>query len=527
VFLGPGGEGLNWIREGFRQPLSILMAAVALVLLIACANVANLLLARAHFREKETSLRLALGAGAGRLIRQFLTESLLLAALGGTLGILIAYRAGNLLAHSFPHLTLDATPDLRVLAFTASVTLLTGILFGLVPALRAARWNLRDTRTKSGFAHTLVVAQLALSVIALVGAGLYTRTLHNLRSVDLGLNIRNLTTFDLIPAASGYSTQQDTDFANRALTRLSQIPGVESVAFSRNRPLSDGGRAEIQIRDGATHRTRVNIVTARFLETLGLPILAGRGIEERDRPGSPLIAVVNETLTRELFPNESPIGKHFQEGKEDFEIVGVVRDSKVYGIRNATPPAWFSSLAQNPSNFVKFSVELRSVGNPSAAIRRAIFDVDPNVPIFEMKTEAQAVDQILSQDRIFAALSAIFGALALLLAAIGLYGVRTYAVARRMSEIGIRMALGADDAAITSMILRETAWLAVFGITIGLAAASGLTKYIQSMLYGIAPRDLSTFAAAALLLTGVAALAGYLPARRAAQVDPTVALRHN
>jgi predicted permease len=528
VLLGPGGEGLNWIRDGFREPLLVLMAAVGLVLLIACANVANLLLARAQSREKETSMRLALGAGAGRLIRQFLTESLLLAALGGTLGILLAYRAGDLLARSFRFLTLDASPDLRVLTFTAAVSLLTGILFGLVPAIRAARVDLRDTRSRSGFAHALVVAQLALSVVAVVGAGLYTRSLHNLRAIDLGMNIHNLTAFRLVPDASGYSRQQDADFANRVLARLETIPGVESVAFSRWTPMQGGGGVDIQTPGSLLHVT-ANLVTAHFFETMGVPVLLGRGLEERDRAGAPLVAVFNETLAHDLFPKESPVGRHFQVRKQNYEIIGVVRDSKVNGIRTA-PPAFFASLPQSPSDFVAFTVEVRTVGNPSAlaaAIRRAVSEVDANVPIFEMKTEEQAVDALLSQDRLFAGLSAIFGALALLLAAIGLYGVRAYAVARRTSEIGIRMALGADHAAITRMILRETAWLATFGVAIGLAAASGATRYIQSMLYGIAPRDFWTFADAALLLTAVAVLAGYLPARRAAQVDPMVALRHN
>jgi predicted permease len=529
MLLGPGGEGLNWIRDGFREPLLVLMAAVALVLLIACANVANLLLARAHAREKEISMRLALGAGSGRLVRQFLTESLLLAAFGGTLGVLLAYRAGDVLARSFEHLTLDAGPDARVLAFTAGVTILTAILFGLAPAIRATRVDVqpglqRDARSsRSGIAHALVVTQLALSLVAIVGAGLLMRTLYNLRAIDLGMDIRNVTVFRLAPTSSGYTKEQDVDFAQRVLARLEQMPGVESASLSRP------GGTDVQTPSGL-HHASVNAVTAHFFGTMGIPVVLGRGIEERDSAGAPQVAVVNETLARALFAHESPVGRHFQARNEDYEIGGVVRDNWYNGIRPSIPPAFFVSYPQTSGNYIVFAVEVRTVGDPTAmaaAIRRAVSEVDSNVPIFEMKTEQQAVDGLLNRERVFAGLSAIFGTLALLLAAIGLYGVRAYAVARRTAEIGIRMALGADRHRILQMILRETGWLALFGVAIGLGAAYAATRYVQSMLYGIAPSDFTTFAGAAVVLIAVAALAGYLPARRAARVDPMVALRHD
>jgi predicted permease len=532
VMLGPGGEGLNWIRNGLREPLLVLMAAAGLVLLIACANVANLLLARSHSREKETSMRLALGAGAARLIRQFLTESLLLASIGGTLGILLAYRAGDVLVRRFEHLTLDTGPDLRMLAFTLAVTILTGILFGFAPAIRAARVDVqpglqRDTRSsKFGFPSLLVVTQLALSLVAVIGAGLYTRTLKNLRSIDLGINIHNLTAFRLAPSVSGYTNERDAEFAQGVLARLESTPGVQSAA------LQTSGNTEIDVPGVASQADRhvsVGVITAHFFETMGIPVLIGRGIAAGDRAGAPRVAVINEALARAYFAHESPVGKHFRAQTRDYEIVGVVRDSKWTRIREAAPPTFFVSYPQTQSNYRVFWVEVRTLGNPAAAasaIRRAVAEVDSNVPIFEMQTEEQAVDSQLSWDRLFATLSAIFGALALLLAAIGLYGVRAYAVARRTSEIGIRMALGADRIAITQMILRETGWLAVFGVALGLATAYAVTRYVQSMLYGIASRDFATFAGAAALLTAVAALAGYLPARRASRVDPMVALRH-
>ncbi len=538
VMLGPGGEGLNWIRNGLREPLLVLMSAVGLVLLIACANIANLLLARAHSREKETSMRLALGAGAARLIRQFLTESLLLAGVGGTLGILLAYRSGDLLVRGFEHLTLDVAPDIRMLAFTAAVTIVTGILFGLAPAIRAARVDLqpglqRDTRSsKLSFPSFLVVTQLALSLVAVVGAGLFTRTLHNRRAIDLGMNIHNLTVFRLAPSASGYTNEQDADYAKRVLARLDSIPGVESVALSGSIPLRGWRSTEIDVPGvvpSAVREVNVNVVTSRFLETMGIRMLLGRGIEDAGRVGGPRLAVINEAMARVYFPHESPIGKHFRVKTQDYEISGVVSDGRYNGIRNGAAPAFFVSYSQSQSNYRSFAVEVRTVGNPAAmagAIRRTVAEVDSNVPIFEMQTEEQVVDALLSQDRLFATLSAIFGTLALLLAAIGLYGVRAYAVARRTSEIGIRMALGADRGAITQMILRETGWLAVFGVALGLGTAYAVTRYVQSMLYGIAPHDFATFAGAAALLTAVAALAGYLPARRASRVDPMVALRH-
>jgi len=542
VTFGPPGEGLDIISRQFRYPLLVLMAAVGLILLIACANIANLLLARASAREKESSVRLALGAGSARLFRQFLTESLLLAAAGGTLGVILAYRTGDLLARAFTDLMFDVRPDIRVLVFTGGVTLLAGILFGLAPAIRAARVDvhpgLQRVIRSSGFgpSHLLIVGQLALSLVAVVGAGLYVRTLYNLRITDLGMDTHNLTFFRLVPHASGYTNERAAEFAGRVLERLERMPGVESVALSRVPPLRDGGTPNGTIdvpgatppSDPSLRHVGMNFVTARFFETMGVPVLLGRGIEERDRAGTPQVAVINETLARAYFANESPLGRHFRAEAQDHEIIGVVRDSR-YAIRRAASPAYFVSYPQNSTNFTSFYVELRTAQDPVAVasyIPHAIAEIDPNVPLLDLATVEQTIDHLIRQDRLFAGLSSIFGALALLLAAIGLYGVRAYTVARRTPEIGIRMALGADRGTITQMILRETGWLALFGVSIGLATAYAVTRYVQAMLYGIAPRDFTTFAGAATVLIVVAALAGYLPAHRAARVDPMVALRH-
>jgi predicted permease len=542
VRFGPAGEGLDLISGQFRSPLLILMAAVGLVLLIACANVANLLLVRAQAREKETSTRLALGAGRARVFRQFLTESLLLAAAGGTLGIILAYRAGDLLARGFTDLTFDVHPDIGVLMFTAGVTLLTGILFGLAPAIRAARVYAqpglhRDTRpSRYGLPHLLIVGQLALSMVALVGAGLYVRTLHNLRVTDLGIKTHNVTVFRLVPGASGYTNAHAAEFAQRVLERLERMPGVESVAQSRILPLQ-GSVWETAIdapglssaANPSFRKVSGNLVSARFFETMGIPVLLGRGIEERDRAGATQVAVINEMLERAYFPHESPLGRHFRAEGQDYEIVGVVGDGRYNGIRREAPPMYFVSLPQSPDFFRSFGVEIRTSQTRSAVasdVRRAIAEIDPSVPLSDLATMDQTIDRMIRQDRLFAGLSTIFGALALLLAAVGLYGVRAYAVARRTQEIGIRIALGADRGAIVQMILRETGWLGLLGVTIGLGAAYAVMRYIQAMLFGIAARDFGIFAGAAALLIAIAALAGYLPARRASRVDPMIALRH-
>jgi predicted permease len=549
VILGAPGEGLNAARarERFRDPFAVLSAMVGVVLLIACANVTNLLLARAKSREKETALRLALGAGRGRLTRQLLTESVLLASIGAAFGLILAYWASGVLA-AFNNLVIDPRPDGHVLIFTATVSLAAGILFGLAPALRAARGDVQPSIQRhaqpSGFglARVLVIAQLALSLVVLVGAGLYLRTLHNLRSVNLGMDPRRLLVFRLLPGLAGYSDPRARDFDSRVLAALERVPGVQSAAISRHIPLSGSARTVYinvpGVESPADPRLRnvfVNLANPRFLETMGIPVILGRGIEDRDRAGAPLVAVINETLARTYFPNQSPIGRHFfsnhtQTKAGDYEIVGVVRDSRYNAIRRAPPPTFFMSYLQSDTDGGTMAFEVRTLGDPltiAQSVRRAIAQIDANVPVFEMSTEEEKIDSMIRQDRLFAGLSMAFGVLALLLAGIGLYGVRAYAVVRRTAEIGIRMALGAGRADIARMILSETGWLTLASAAIGLGAAYALTRYIQAMLFGVAPNDFRTFAAATLILIAIAALAGYLPARRAAKVDPMVALRHD
>ncbi len=541
LVIEPGGGGIDFFRSQFRDPLLVLMVAVGVVLLIASANVANLLLARAKARERETAVRLALGAGRRRLARQLLTESLLLAMIGGALGVCLAYGASSILA-SLYGLAIDVRPEARVLAFTAALALLTGILFGLAPAVQAMRANLqpslqRQSASRFGLASSLVVLQLALTVLTVAGAGLYLRTLHNLRTIDLGIEVRGLNLFRVYPRSAGYyTTEEAARLAQRILDRLQTLAAVKSAALSRLVPVQSGyitttidvpGRSLPA--DSRSPKVRMNQVTSRFFETMGIPVLLGRGLGERDPEATVPAAVINEAMAQAWFPHESPVGKHFRQNSRDFEIVGVVRDrSNRSDFRGPVLPTFFvdylPSLAAGG-----FAVEVRARGlrdSISEDIRRAMADVDPGLPLRDLATAGETIDFFTRRNRLLADLSSVFGGLALLLAAIGLYGVRAYAVARRSLEIGIRVALGADRRAILMMIVRETGFLVLLGVSPGLAAAYTAAHSIRSMLYGVEAHDLPTFAIAAVVTIAVALLAGYLPARRAAGVDPMVAIRH-
>ena len=538
VILTPFGRGYDFIRARFRDPLLVLMAAVGLVLLIACANVANLLLVRAKTRERETAVRLALGAGRRRLARQLLTESLALAVMGAGLGIGLAYWASGVLT-SFNGLAIDVRPEARVLVFTIAITSLTGIMFGLAPAIQAMRASLQPglqrggLSSRSGLASLLIVAQLSLSLVTVVGAGLYLRTLHNLRVTNFGIDVHKLTMFRLYPRSSGYNTtERAAEFAQRVLDQLEKTHAWKSVALSRFVPLQSGwGATTIDMPDAANpadpglRKVSMNQVTARFFVTLGIPVLLGRGLDEQDDSRGVSVAVVNQTFACTFLPDRSPIGRHFREKNQDYEIVGVVQDSR--DLRDAPRPTFF---VKYPTNLAiqGFAVEVRTDRNAvSRDVRSAMAKIDPNVPLRDLATAEETIDFMTRQERLLAVLSSVFGGLALLLAAVGLYGVRAYAVARRIPEIGIRVALGADRSMITKMILRETGWLTFFGVSIGLATAYSVTRYVQSMLYGVAAQDLTTFAGAAVVMIIVVAAAGYLPARRAARIDPLVALRHD
>jgi predicted permease len=549
IELSPGSKGLNDLRSEFSQPLFILMTVVVLVLLIACANVANLLLARATARQKETAVRLALGAGRPRLIRQLLTESVLLAIIGGTLGLALASRGGNLLltlvSRGETPLALNLQPDVRVLVFCLAISLLAGILFGLAPALRGTRVDLtpslkvtagslgaRFGRSRLRLGKVLVASQVAMSLLLLIGAGLFVRSLQKLNSIDLGFNRHNLLLFSIDGTASGYKDVRLRNVYKEIQARLQGIPGVRSVSLSRHRLI--GGGASIGGVDVPGYKPRpneemsswMNWVGPGFFETMGIRILVGRGLTARDGESGSKVVVINEAFARHYFPNEAPVGKRVG---DDTEIVGVAKDAKFDGVRRETTPTIYLPYLQHLEAMGQMSFELRTAGNPTTIVpdvRRAVASVDGNLPLFGVKTQVQQIDDSLFEEHLFAKLVSCFGLLALLLAAIGLYGVMSFAVARRTSEIGIRVALGAQQGQVLWMVLRETMQLVAAGLCVGLPAALASTRLIRNQLFGLKPSDPFTISVATVVLVAVAVLAGYLPARRAARTDPMVALRY-
>ncbi len=536
-----GSGGLNESRTEMSAMLWILMGVVGLVLAIACINLANLLLARAASRQREIGVRLALGASRLRLIRQLLTESLLLAALGGVLGLLLVYWSKGLLLTLLPTqspLTLNLNPDFRTLAFTAGVAVLTGLLFGLAPALRATRVDVMTTikdnagtasRARSRLSKLLLVAQVALSLLLLIGAGLFVRTLRNLERVDLGFNRENVLLFRVDPTLNGYKEKRLASLYQQMLERIETVPGVRSVSLSSHPLISNS--ANIRSLDEKTY-VYVQQVSPNFLETMEIPLAAGRNLRPQDDENAPKVMLVNQTLARLLFPDEDAVGKHYKLGGAkgtDYEIVGVARDAKHSNVRDQVPPTMYAPYAQNLKGLRQMSFEVRTAADPTAmaaAIRHAVQEVDSNIPLFNLKTQSEQVNETLAQERLFARLSSFFGVLALLLASIGLYGLMSYSVARRTHEIGIRMALGAQPGNVRWLVLREMLSMVVIGVAIGLPAAYAATKVISSMLFGLTATDPLTIATATLFLIGVSAIAGYLPARRASRVDPLVALRY-
>jgi len=544
-----GSQGLTEMRKKYLQSLTILMVVVGLVLLIACANVANLLLARAAMRRKEMAVRQALGAGRPRLVRQLLTESVLLSLVGGALGAVFAYWGKDLLLTLRPwgggELALGLKLDVRVLGFTTAVSLLTGLLFGLTPALRATRVDLtpalKDSTRNPGGARSrlskaLVVAQVAMSLVLLIGAGLFTRTLRNLQTVEVGFNSENLVIFGIDPRPNNYKGGQVAQLYRRMLERIEAIPGVSSATLSLY-PLLTGSRDDSPISvqgqtppPGEDRRVLVNEVAANFLDTVGIPILRGRSLSARDEGHAPKVAVVNQALARRYFGDKDPVGQRFGLGGPEtggqIEIVGVARDAKYFTIRGEMPPTVYIPFFQESIGGANFAV--RTTVEPAAMvalIRQAVREIDNSLPL-DVRTLRQQVVGGWAQERLFAGLSGFFGLFALLLASIGLYGVMSYGVARRTKEIGVRMALGAQGRDVVRLVMRETLLLVALGISIGMASALAATRLIANLLFGLTPTDPLTMALATLLMVFVAALAGFLPARRAAHTDPMEALRY-
>jgi predicted permease len=549
----PGNQGLTDLREAYAQPLSILMVVVGLVLLIACANVANLLLARAAARQKEIAVRLAMGASRLRLMRQLLTESLMLAFAGGALGALLAYWGKDALLVLRPGggkpLELDLKLDLRALGFALLVSLLTGLIFGLAPAWRATRVDLNrslkeNNRTggvsRSLLSKSLVVAQVAISLTLLVGAGLFVQTLLNLQNVNTGFDRENLLFFRVDPRLNGYDRTRADALYQQMIERIEAVPGVRSVTHSENSLLGAGGNTTAITVQGRTDLHPAYMLYQRwnFFETMEMPIVRGRDLTPRDDANAPKVAVVNETLARRVFSNEDPLGKRFVIGPLEpnvspnpdrlIEIVGIVRDAKYRDLRQEMEPAIFLLAVQN-ANVRRMTFEVRTAGPPTAtisAIRATVRQLDPDLPLFEFTTQNAQAESTLAQERLFARLTGFFGLLALLLASIGLYGVMAYSVAQRTREIGVRMALGARKRDVLTLIIRQGMSLVLIGAVAGLIAAFNLTSFVSSQLFGVDARDPLTFLGIALLLAGIALAACWIPARRAAKTDPMAALRY-
>ncbi len=565
--LEPGGQGLTQTRSRYSQPLAILMAAAGLALLIACLNVANLLLARAATRQKEIAVRLSLGASRFRLVRQLLTESLLLALMGGALSLVFAYWGKDALlalrVWGRGGMALDLNLDLRALGFTAAVSVLTGILFGLAPALRATRVDLtpalkdgagRATSARSRLNKGLVVAQVALSLLLLIGAGLFVRTLRNLAQIDVGFNRENLLIFRVNPGVSGYRGERLTNLYQQMLERIEALPGVRSATLLQNTLLGSGvggGNIYVQGYDSQPNEKLLadtQYVAPNFFDAMEIAILKGRRFTPQENEQAPKVAVINQALARRYFANRDPIGQHLSIGAVNYdksgkmigsdnppiEIAGLARDSKYNTLRGEIQPSIYLPYRQRQYGIsTEMTCTVRTAGDPAAmtaAIRNALQSIDANVPPFAVKTQNEQIAEQMAQPRLFASLSSFFGLLAMALASIGLYGVMSYTVARRTHEIGIRMALGAQGGDVLRMVLRETLLLVVVGLVIGLAAAVATARLIESsllsLLFGLTATDPLTLAIATLLLLTVATVAGWLPARRAARVDPLVALRH-
>jgi predicted permease len=542
-------------RDDFSQQLLVLLAAAGVVLLIACINVANLLLARATARYKEVGVRLSIGASRGRLLRQFLTESLLLSALGGIVGTLVAWAASrglvHLLAGHRESLALSPGVDWRVLGFTAGMTFLTGIIFGLAPALRSARVNVNDSLRDTGrgvtgsggklnLAKGLVIAQVALSLLLVACAGLFLRTLWNLESVGLGYPKEKLLMTTVDGLTAGYKDAQLSTLWRELIERLRVLPGIQGATYSTN-GLFSGSESGDQIEvEGFTPQndkdkgSRFDTVGPQYFSTVGIPLLLGRDFGFEDTAASPRVSVINEAFAKKFFAGRSPIGRHVTEKFGDqravYEVVGVSKDARDHRLRGDIPPRFYipaDQSMQGPAHWATF--EIRTAGDPEqilAAVRRSILSVNDLLPVDSARTLNENVDRVNEQPRMVARLCTIFGSVALLLAATGLYGVLSYGVARRTNEIGIRMALGAGRGSVIAMILRETAIMLAIGAVIGVAATIGAARLVASRLYGLSTMDPVTLAAAIGILGVVALLAGYTPAARAARVNPTQALRH-
>jgi predicted permease len=554
LILDPGSKGRPILQHDTKGPLLALMGMVGLVLMIACANLASLLVARGEARQREIALRLALGAGRWRLVRQLVAESLLLAVVGGAAGIVLASWSLNLIVRAIPEDpgTSGLTPqlDYRVLIFAAVISIFTGILFGLAPALRASRANIQTilkdqgSSVSAGRANVrvrkfLLAAQIALTAVLLASAGLFAHSLLNLNRQDLGVRPDHVLQFSISPELNGYTPPQSIVLVERIRKNLESLPGVRAVSASEIAMLANSNSSSnITVQDYKEQENEnmdvdQNWVGPDFLSAMGTPLMSGREISESDMATAPRVAVVNQKFVQRFFAGRNPIGQHFGFGGGDdvhldVEIVGVVKDSKNIDLRQDIGPYVLVPYSHS-SHFGNATFYVRTHQDPvslATAVRKTVQDYDGKLSVFDLKTLTAQVNDIVFTDRLVTYFSLGLGILAALLAAIGLYGVMAYVVARRTREIGIRMALGATQGNVARMVLQEIAGISVMGLTVGLVAAYATGRIIESQLFGVKAGDPFVFAAAAVLLVIVAVLAGWLPARKAASVDPMVALRY-
>jgi macrolide transport system ATP-binding/permease protein len=551
--LREGAGGLDFLRREYSRPLYVLMTMVGLILAIACANIANLLLARATARRREMALRLSLGAGRPRVVRQLLTESVLLAALGGLFGLAFAawgIRALTLLiGNGRENFTLHATLNWNVLAITVALSFVTGILFGFAPAIQSTRVDLNGTlkhiragenRLRSSAwsgispSQLLVVSQIAISLLLLVGAGLFVRTLTNLSSIALGFNGERVLLFTVNATQAGYANDQLVRFYEGLQARLSAIPGVRNVSSSNFALVSgSGGSTSVRVPGYSDQNPGTSFLSVGpgFFTTMQIPILSGREIDERDVRRGGSVAVVNEVFAKAYFANENPIGRHFVLSVStpvDLEIIGVSRTARHLSLKEDTPPVVYIPYSLKFRPLGQMTFELRAAGDPlalAAAVRQVLQQADSRVPVSNIGTQAARIDQTISQERTFATLCTCFAVLAVLIACVGLYGTMAYSVARRANEFGIRMALGAERRRLVWMVLRQVLGMAGVGLGIGLFAAFAVSHVVESFLFQMKPNDPLALSGAVLILLAAVLLAGYLPARRASRLDPWAALR--
>jgi putative ABC transport system permease protein len=550
--LQPVSQGMSRLRVQFSRPLLVLMGMVAIVLLAACVNLANLLLARAAGRRQEIAIRLSIGASRSRIIRQLLTESMLLSVIGGALGLAFAYQSGEAVLAFLPQSTIPLTvqlhTDVRVLIFTLAISVVTGVVFGLIPALQATRSDLTSAlknepaKAKGGrrlqLTSGLVIGQVALSLLLLASSALLVRSLQNLRSMDSGYNPKNVLTASLDVGLNGYNATKARVFYDDLLTRVGNLPGASVVSLANGGPLSrmrtiKGVSLEgYPPQPGQQPGTIVTHIMPHFFDAVGMLLLAGRDITGEDRDGTPKVAVVNDTFAQRYLGDGEPLGKHIGLGGEgtppDTEIVGVVRSAKDRSLRDEVSPTVYLPFLQSPDTMGARILYARTTKDPSTllgSVRHEVSDIDPNLPVLNVRTLSQQVDDSLVQDRMMATLASFFGLMALVLALVGVYGVMSYRVAQRTRELGIRLALGAERGQVVWLVLRSALGIVFAGIALGLPMAIAASRLVKSYLFGLTPNDPLTFAVMTVLLAAVAIVAGYLPARRAARVDPVIALR--